>query len=30
VLARRALDRRRLAAWDSAWDATGPLWSNYR
>ncbi|HEY4465268.1 MAG TPA: hypothetical protein VGN41_21585 [Streptosporangiaceae bacterium] len=30
VLVRRALDRRRLAAWDSAWDATGPLWSNYR
>ena len=30
VVARRALDRRRLAAWDSAWDATGPLWSNYR
>jgi hypothetical protein len=30
VLVRRAIDRRRLAAWDAAWDATGPLWSNYR
>ena len=30
LVVRRALDRRRLAAWDSAWDATGPLWSNYR
>jgi hypothetical protein len=26
----RALDRRRLAAWDAAWDTTGPLWTNYR
>lgn len=30
VLIHRRLDRRRLAAWDAAWDATGPLWSNYR
>lgn len=30
VLIRRTLDRRRLAAWAAAWDATGPLWTNYR
>jgi hypothetical protein len=30
AVTRRALDRRRLAAWDAAWDAAGPLWSNYR
>jgi hypothetical protein len=30
VVARLAVDRRRLAAWDAAWEATGPLWSNYR
>jgi hypothetical protein len=27
VLARRLLDRRRLAAWDAAWQATGPRWT---
>lgn len=27
---RRMLQRRRLAAWDAEWRATGPLWSNYR
>lgn len=26
-LARRALDRRRLAAWDAEWSRTGPLWT---
>jgi hypothetical protein len=29
-LARRALDRRRLAAWDADWLATGPRWSPRR
>ena len=29
ALARRALDRQRLAAWDSEWRATGPLWTNH-
>jgi hypothetical protein len=28
--ARRALDRRRLAAWDAEWLATGPRWSPRR
>ena len=28
--ARRALDRRRLAAWDNDWRATGPLWTDHR
>ncbi len=27
VLARRALDRRRLSTWEAEWRATGPLWS---
>ena len=27
---RRALDRRRLAAWDAEWLATGPRWSSRR
>jgi hypothetical protein len=27
TLARRALDRRRLSAWDAEWRASGPLWS---
>jgi len=27
-LTRRALDRRRLATWESAWLAVGPRWSN--
>ena len=26
-LARRALDRRRLAAWDAEWSRTGPQWT---
>jgi hypothetical protein len=30
TLARRALDRRRLNAWDADWRATGPLWSGHR
>jgi hypothetical protein len=30
VLIHRTLDRRRLAAWGTAWDATGPIWTNYR
>ena len=30
ALARRALDRQRLAAWDTEWRATGPLWTNHR
>jgi hypothetical protein len=29
-LARRALDWRRLRAWDADWRATGPLWSGRR
>ena len=29
-LARRSLDRRRLAAWDADWLATGPRWSPRR
>jgi hypothetical protein len=29
TLARRALDRRRLRAWDTEWRATGPLWTNH-
>ena len=27
ALARQALDRRRLSAWDAEWRASGPLWS---
>lgn len=30
ALSRRALDRRRLAAWESAWDRTGPSWTTRR
>ena len=30
ALARRALDRRRLQAWDAAWRSTGPLWRGHR
>jgi len=26
----RILDRRRMAAWDTEWSATGPHWCNYR
>jgi hypothetical protein len=29
ALARRALDRRRLRAWDAEWRAGGPLWSGH-
>ena len=29
-LARRALDRRRLRAWDAEWRSTGPLWTGHR
>jgi hypothetical protein len=29
VIARIALDRRRLNAWDAEWRATGPLWSGH-
>ncbi len=29
-LFRVVLDRRRLAAWESAWASTGPRWSSYR
>ena len=30
TLTRRILDRRRLAAWDADWRATGPQWSRQR
>jgi hypothetical protein len=30
ALARRALDRRRLRAWEAEWRASGPLWSGHR
>ena len=30
LVIRRLLLRRRMAAWDAEWRATGPLWSNYR
>ena len=30
TLARRALDRRRLRAWDADWRTTGPLWTGRR
>ena len=30
MLARRALDRRRLRAWDAEWRASGPQWSGRR
>jgi hypothetical protein len=30
VLTRRALDRRRLAAWEADWSATGPQWTSRR
>ena len=29
ALARRALDRRRLSAWDAEWRASGPHWSSH-
>jgi hypothetical protein len=30
TLCRRALDRRRLVAWESAWNRTGPTWTTRR
>jgi hypothetical protein len=30
TLTRRALDRRRLRAWDAEWRVTGPRWSGHR
>ena len=30
MLARRALDRRRLRAWEAEWRASGPQWSGHR
>jgi uncharacterized membrane protein YhaH (DUF805 family) len=30
TLTRRALDRRRLRAWEAEWRASGPLWSGHR
>ena len=30
LVIRRILQRRRMAAWDAEWRATGPLWSNHR
>jgi hypothetical protein len=30
VLGRRALDKRRMAAWDADWRATGPRWTARR
>ena len=30
VVIRRILDRRRMAAWDAEWSATGPQWCKYR
>ena len=30
ALGRRALDRRRLSAWEAEWRATGPLWTGHR
>jgi hypothetical protein len=30
ALCRLVLDRRRLAAWESAWDRTGPRWTSHR
>jgi hypothetical protein len=30
ALVRRALDRRRMRAWDAEWRAAGPLWSGHR
>jgi hypothetical protein len=29
VLARRALDKRRMAAWDADWQATGRRWTRW-
>lgn len=30
LVARRALDRRRLAGWDADWRVTGPRWTHHR
>jgi len=30
LVTRRILDRRRLAAWESAWQSVGPTWSRHR
>jgi hypothetical protein len=30
LVTRKMLQRRRMAAWDAEWRATGPSWSNYR
>ena len=30
ALARHALDRRRMRAWDAEWRAAGPMWSGHR
>jgi hypothetical protein len=30
ALGRRALDKRRMAAWDADWRATGPRWTARR
>ena len=30
LVIRWILDRRRMAAWDAEWSATGPHWCNYR
>jgi hypothetical protein len=30
ALARRALDRRRMRAWEAEWRAAGPMWSGHR
>ena len=30
LVTHQMLQRRRMAAWDAEWRATGPLWSNYR
>lgn len=30
IVIRRMLNRRRMAAWDVEWSATGPQWCNYR
>lgn len=30
ILARRSLDKRRMAAWDAEWRATGPRWTTGR
>jgi hypothetical protein len=29
IVMQRLLNRRRMAAWDAEWSATGPQWCNY-